>query len=236
MKVEDIFYHPTVKAIETEILDVMMDMEQPSKGESGRPAIQHLLKVRKSVLDDMFEMTDEYKQLLSEFNNSLKSALCEMRQQLIEMHDATSKSALPGLEYDARVFMMEKYPETHPIQSMRAKKIWGVLNNSHDNYNPMYEDGVNGAMCDDIDKLQSEKEILYLSDEMDNWNGGLDIEKTSDMNLCYGFHNLFNNCEFSIFDLLWVRDFRIEVTCTSVHDTGSTGVDDIDWRKCDYYD
>lgn len=76
--------------------------------------------------------------------------------------------------------------------------------------------------------------MLYLSNRTDNWNEGLDRVKTSDLHLCYGVHNLIGNNDFSIFDLLWVRDFEIEVKCETSHCTGSEDWDDIAWNKCDY--
>ena len=44
--------------------------------------------------------------------------------------------------------------------------------------------------------------------------------------------------EFSIFDLLWVRDFNIEINIEADYDTYSTDShgDDLDWGKYDYYD
>lgn len=38
-----------------------------------------------------------------------------------------------------------------------------------------------------------------------------DREMTKDMHLTRVFHNIYEHMEFSIFDLLWVRDFNIEV-------------------------
>ena len=63
-----------------------------------------------------------------------------------------------------------------------------------------------------------------------------DREMTKDMHLTWVFHNIYEHMEFSIFDLLWVRDFSIEISCESTHCTGSEEWDDIDWSKCDYYD
>lgn len=54
--------------------------------------------------------------------------------------------------------------------------------------------------------------MLYLSEKTDNWNEGLNPELTSDMHLIYPFHNLYEHTCFSIFDLLWVRDFNVEIS------------------------
>ena len=58
------------------------------------------------------------------------------------------------------------------------------------------------------------------------------------MHLIFPFHNLYSHMEFSIFDLLWVRDFNIEVNAevdSNTYNNDDYG-DDLDWNKSDYYD
>lgn len=234
--VQEIFNSPAVKAVELEILDVMMDEERSFRNDLSKVAVQHLLKVRKRLLDQMFVLTDEYELLLSEFNESLIKAQCEMRCQLLAMRHSIQNTDLHEVELIGKVFMSYKYSGIHPVQSMRAKKIWGVLNGSYDSYMPLYKDGINELHLYKDEDIPSENYVIYLSKDTDNWNEGLDREKTADLHLCYAFHNLYEHNDFSIFDLLWVRDYCIEVSCESSHCTGSTDGDDIHWRKYDYYD
>lgn len=236
MTIQEVFESPEVKAIEIDILDVAMDEERSSQNPQGKVAIQHLLSLRRQVLNRMFVLTDEYKQLLAEFNEKLIDALTEMRRQTISMRDGVIAANVHGIETVGKVYMSYKYPENHPVQTMRAKKIWCIINNSYDTYMPMYEDGADNLTLSEYGEVPSVNQVLYLSEDVDNWNEGLDQEKTADMHLCHGFHNLIDHNDFSIFDLLWVRDFSIEITCESKHCTGSEDWDDIDWRKCDYYD
>lgn len=236
MTIQEVFESPEVKAIEIEILDVAMDEERSWRNPQGKVAIQHLLSLRRQVLNRMFVMTYEYKQLLAEFNEKLIDALTKMRRQTISMRDGVIAANVQGIETVGKVYMNYKYPENHPVQTMRAKKIWGIINNSYDTYMPMYEDGADNLTLSEYGEVPSVNQVLYLSEDVDNWNEGLDQEKTADMHLCHGFHNLIDHNDFSIFDLLWVRDFSIEITCESKHCTGSEDWDDIDWRKCDYYD
>ena len=114
--------------------------------------------------------------------------------------------------------------------------MWNVLNGSYDKFMPLYKDGVNDIYFTGQETIPSEKEAVYLSEETENWNEGLDREKTKDMKLCYAFHNLYAHTFFSVFDLLWVRDFCIEINVESTYYTGSTDWDDIDWEKYDYND
>ena len=62
------------------------------------------------------------------------------------------------------------------------------------------------------DILNQDYNMLYLSEKTDNWNEGLNPELTSGMHLIYSFHNLYEHTCFSIFDLLWVRDFNVEIS------------------------
>ena len=58
------------------------------------------------------------------------------------------------------------------------------------------------------------------------------------MHLVYAFFNLYNHTSFSIFDLLWVRNFNIEITVETDYDTYLSDFEgeDIDWKKFDYWD
>ena len=54
--------------------------------------------------------------------------------------------------------------------------------------------------------------------------------------LIHPVHYLLDHTCFSIFDLLWVRDFNVEITVETNYDTYSeySEYDDLDWTKCDY--
>lgn len=236
MTAKEIFGHPAVKAVEIEILGIVGDEKHYRTGKDAKLAVQHLLSVRKRIINGMFEWTDEYFLLLSEFNKALVHAQCEMRERLSRLSESINETGLENMEFQGKVFLSYKYSEIHPVQSIRAKKMWNVLNGSYDKFMPLYKDGVNDIYFTGQETIPSEKETVCLSEETENWNEGLDKEKTKDMKLCYAFHNLYTHTAFSIFDLLWVRDFSIEINAESTLYTGSTDWDDIDWMKYDYND
>jgi hypothetical protein len=117
--------------------------------------------------------------------------------------------------------------------------MWAILNGSIDKYIPLYEDGVDLISVSSWDsEIPTEHQVLYLDDKLDNWNENLDRKLTEDMHLTFPFHNLYSHMEFSIFDLLWVRDFNIEVNAevdSNSYNNDDYG-DDLDWNKCDYFD
>ena len=189
----------------------------------------------------MFVLDEQNKQLLAEFNEAMKQQLIEMRKRTIDLYNKVYKPDMNGrINVIGKCFMGYEYSKIHPVQSMRAKKMWAVLNASLDDYIFLYHE--DGLCCFDISsddpKIESENEFLYLNEELDNWNEGLDREMTEDMHLTYAFHNLFSHLDFSIFDLLWVRDFNIELHVEYDYHTYKNNEygDDLDWEKCDYFE
>ena len=93
--------------------------------------------------------------------------------------------------------------------------MWDILNGTIDDFIPLYHNGFGQFRIDTyhspVPTIESEHQMLYLSEETDNWNEGLDGKLTKDMHLIFAFHDLFEHMEFAIFDLLWVRDFNIEL-------------------------
>ena len=242
MTVQEIYNSTPVQSIEEQILDLYHEIEgHRSTYEENKKAIRSFLEVRKRILDSMFVMDEQNKKLLAEFNEAMKQQLIEMRKRAIDLYNDVYKPNMIGrIEVVGKCFMGYKYSEIHPVQSMRAKKMWAVLNGSLDDYIFLYhEDGVNRfEISSDDPKIESENEFLYLLKEAENWNAGLDREFTSDMYLTYAFHNLFSHLDFSIFDLLWVRDFNIELHvehCYHTYDSEEYG-DNLDWTKSDYHE
>ena len=178
MTVKEIFDHPAIKAVEMEILDTIRDEERCRKGEDAKLAVQHLLSVRKRIINGMLEWTDEYFSLLSEFNNALVHAQFEMRERLSRLSESVNETGLENLEFQGKVFLSYKYSEIHPVQSIRARKMWNVLNGSYDEFMPLYKDGANDIYFKGKETIPSEKEDIYLSEETENWNEGIDREKT----------------------------------------------------------
>lgn len=242
MTVQEIFNSTAVRSVEEQILDLYHETERKHWcNDENKKAIKSLLEVRRRILNSMFVLDEQNKQLLAEFNEAMKQQLIEMRKRVIDLYNSVYKPDMGGtVEVEGKCFMGYEYSKIHPVQSMRAKKMWAVLNGSLDDYIFLYcEDGVNSFYINNYDpKIESENELLYLNEELDNWNEGLDSEMTKDMHLTYAFHNLFSHLDFSIFDLLWVRDFNIEIHVEYNYHTYENEEygDDLDWEKCDYWD
>ncbi len=185
--------------------------------EEGKNIISRLFDIRKGLLDEMFVMNEEYKLLLNNFNEALKAELIDMRLKVIESYN-TIASMHPNdyVRVDAKCYMACDYPKLHPVQTQRAKQMWKILSGVCGYYDPKYKDGVLGFeyRYDAKEKENdSENHLLYMKKEPYNWNEGLDEKLTQGMNLLYAFYNLYHHCKtFSLFDLLWVRNFKTDIT------------------------
>ena len=243
-KVQEIFNSTAIKDIEYEILLMQHEVEKRHfEYEAGEEVIMCLLGTRKSLLNKMFVMDEKSKNLLSDFNEALKAQMIEMRKRALSIYASNVNSGLlPSFSLRGRCFLGYDYSKIHPVQTMRARKMWAVLNGSLTDYMPLYMDGVDNFELEYVagreSYFPSENQLLYLDEKIDNWNDELDQEMTKAMHLIHPFHNLYSHMDFSIFDLLWVRDFNIEISLESDYNTypKDTKDDDLDWSNYDFYD
>ena len=169
-KVQDIFNSTAVRDVEIEILNTQYEMEKRRySSEAGEQVIKTLLGTRRTLLNHMFVMDEQSKQLLSDFNEALKAQMIEMRQKAITLFESTIASNVPAsFDLKAKCFLGYEYSKIHPVQTIRAKKMWAVMNGTLDDYMPLYWDGAwafdmeyrNGKMG----HIPSENEMLYLND------------------------------------------------------------------------
>ena len=102
MTVQEIFNSPAVIEIELQIILLLRKSEKNWRsGDADGIALTHLLKVRKNLLDSMFVMNDEYKALLTDFNDALTKQLLVMCQRTIQMRDAILQTNIDGDSMEA---------------------------------------------------------------------------------------------------------------------------------------
>lgn len=239
MTVQEIFNLPAIKEIEKEILGLQWEIEHPrGRNKTQKELIKQLIKIRKRLLDHEFVMDEHYKRLLEEFNGAMRNQLIKMRIETIKAYTATINAGVSGeIEAIGKCFMGYEYSKIHPVQTIRAKKMWAVLNGTLDDYVSLYWGGVtsNGWIYKGGEP-ESENMMLYLNENTDNWNEGFNNELTKDMNLIHAVHNLYEHTTFSIFDLLWVRNFNMEIHVEADYSTYEEDYDDdLDWSKYDFY-
>lgn len=214
MTVQDIFNTVEVREVEKEMLSIIDENERHRCSDDVyKEAIKRLMSIRKRILDSKFVMDENYRSLLSDFNEALITQAVEMRARVITLHNASINCEINcEIVTTGKCFLGYKYSSIHPVQTMRSKKIWDILSGSYDDFMPLYYNGACGFSIKNGKKPESINQMLYLKDSLDNWNELLDKDMTKDMQLIHPFKALFVDMNFSIYDLLWVREFNIEIT------------------------
>ena len=97
MTVQEIFNSTPVRSIELQILSLYHETERQCwhNGENKK-AISSLLEVRKRILNSMFVLDEQNKQLLSEFNEAMKLQLIEMRKRAIDLYNKVYHPKMDG--------------------------------------------------------------------------------------------------------------------------------------------
>lgn len=244
MTVQEIFNLPHIKEVETEIISIESGFATHYDNDNEKTAmIKELLRVRKELLNQQFVMDADYAKLLAEFNEALRLQLIELKNHMVRAYDAVKASGINGeIESHGECWLGYRYSKIHPVQTIRAKKMWEILNGCIDRYVDMYDEGVFGF--DTVYRgTDYDKEHLFDGLESDGFNHNHHLEGpfTDNMHLILPTHFLFDDMSFSIFDLLWVRDFSTEVH-VEIDDwsykNSSKDTDDevlLDWDKLDYY-
>ncbi len=238
MTIEEIYNNPDLCKVEEELVRIFTRYAPVgsqyglcSFNEDGKALVRSLFDKRKKLLDDMFVMDDEYKSLLCDFNEALKAGLTDMRRKAIEAYDVVvSINTNAEVNVEARCYLGCTYPQSHPVQTQRAKQIWAILSGCCGYYYDSYEDGVMGRAYKYYAVEQdSENQLLYPSN-ITNWNEGLGSIMSQDMRLVYAFHHLHSRCHFSLLDLLWVRNFIYKIT-VSIDSHSQDALQAFEWFK-----
>ena len=124
MTVQEVFNTPAIKEIEQQIL-LLFDKSKNNwrSGDADTIAIRSLLEVRKNLLNSLFVLDEENKQLLTDFNEALKKQLLDTRDRTIKMMEAVKSAGFSGEIFaQGKCYLGYDYPLIHPVQSNRAKK------------------------------------------------------------------------------------------------------------------
>lgn len=182
-----------------------------------RHVMNYLLKERSNVLWHLNVYDDEMKQLLVDFNNALRNACAELYRRTMTIYQEClhRESILGDFEVEGKIFLGCEYPALHPVQTETAKQVWNAL--TQGGFCALYDDGCAWPLRfsreypPEHSGYETLEKWIGMEDENDNWNEGLDREWSKDLHLIQPFHNLYDHCDFSLYDLIYVREFNLEV-------------------------
>ena len=139
MTVQEIFNTKAVQEIETEILNLQYETEKRKLFRDYEGvAIERLLGIRRNILNEYYVMDENYKQLLCEFNEALKLQLIDMRNRTIKFFESVKDNDVKNnMVVKGKCFLGYEYSKIHPVQTIRAKKMWAMLNGTMDDFMPV---------------------------------------------------------------------------------------------------
>lgn len=213
MDVVKIFEEPRVALIEKEIAFLH---ERYCGRDEQENVVQYLLNIRHSLLRELNVYDEEMQTMLVSFNNRLQSAAITLYNKVKVLADEYADRYGSSHEYEinGKLFLGFNYPEKHPLQTERAKSVWEAL--TQGGYYPLYSDGCTWELRvtfqkSDFNAYKDASHWLGLDTDTENWQEGLDRNWSEGMHLVYPFHNLYDHLGFSLYDLIYVEDFNMEV-------------------------
>lgn len=209
MDIQQIFQDPRIIMLEKEIA---RRNEHCQYTDEEKHVMKYLLKERCNVLWHLNVYNDETKRLLVDFNDALRKACAELyrRTKAVYQECLHRMDGTGTFEVEGKVFLDYEYPEQHPVQTDRAKQVWDAL--TCGGYCTLYDDNSTwGLRFSKEEQPETLEEWLGIEDPNDNWNEGLDREWSKGLHLIQPFHDLYNFCYFSLYDLIYVREFNLEV-------------------------
>lgn len=215
MTIQEVYNDPCIIMLEEDIIDGYA----PPFSNSDE-TLEYLLSKRRDMLNSLFEYNEENARLLTEFNQALRQALTDMYHRGYVLYDEQKKLTREEPYLEAICYLPQEYAKNHPIQTERADKVWGTLTSC--GVNAMYD--AEGIESFDINGKEGEEykqslmQLLFLDEQEDNWNEGLPRDWSKDMGLVHGFHTLYEGSHFSLYDLLYVREFNL-VFKTTIDET-----------------
>ena len=214
MDIKHVFEDPRIVMLEEEIARIN---EYNRYSDEEKYLMEYLLEERSSVLKRLNVDDDEMKQLLIEFNDALRNACTKLHRQTMAVYQEClhHKDYPEDFEVEGKIFLDYKYPALHPIQTETAKQVWESL--ACEGFCKLYDDGCAWPLrfsreyTPEYSGYETLENWFGMENENDNWNEGLDREWSKDLHLIHPFHNLYDHCYFSLYDLICVREFNLEV-------------------------
>ena len=168
-------------------------------------AVQKGLELRRKMLEDAFGYTGENKELLRVFCARLNDAVISLYRKAWPLYEQLNEVDMTNdITLVAKLRMV--YPELHPVQDMEEQEVWKALQEYR--YNPGVDDAFNLMHRAGHQEVYDEKAILQLQPKEQPWDEQLPEEWNQDLPLTMLFHHWHSHSFFSLYDLMYIRDFE----------------------------
>ncbi len=190
MTIEEIFNSREIRDIEERIIH-LYERKHPCDGKEDMIAIDCLLHIRKKWLDSVYTPKKIYTEAVSEFAHSIYKQIVFIKDKSIEFHETRHS----GRRTEAYFWIHPDYSSIHPIQTLRARKIWKIL--YHQN---IVRNKLNYSQGDWVHRFECDEDscTVLIRPEMS------EEEKQA----VYLLSNFYRSSVLSMFDIIWIRNFQ----------------------------
>lgn len=168
-------------------------------------SVQKGLELRRRILEDSFEHTDENKELLRSFCSRLNNAVISMYRKAWPIYEQLAQTNMTeDITLVAKLRMA--YPELHPIQDEEEQEVWNALQVWR--YNSGFDNAFTLMYRQEHQEVYNEDAILQLHPKDEPWDEQLPGEWSCGLPLSLLFHHWHTHSFFSLYDLMFISDIE----------------------------
>lgn len=168
-------------------------------------AVQKGLELRRKLLEESFEYTEENKELLRAFCLRLSDAVISLYRKAWPMYMQLAQTNMTN-DITMVAKLRVAYPESHPIQDEEEKEVWNALQEYR--YNLGFDDAFSLMCRQGHQEVYNEDAILQLHRKDEQWDEQLPEEWNQDLPLTMLFHHWHSHSFFSLYDLMYINDIE----------------------------
>ena len=168
-------------------------------------AVRKGFEIRRRMLEESFEYTEENKEQLKVFCARLNDAVIKLYRKAWPIYEQLAQTNMTNdITLVAKLRM--SYPESHSIQDEEEQEVWKALQLWR--YNPGFADAFTLMLRQGHQEVYDEDAILQLHPKDEPWDEQLPDEWNQDLPLTMLFHHWHTHSFFSLYDLMFISDIE----------------------------
>ena len=168
-------------------------------------AVQRGLELRRKMLEESFEYTEDNKELLRAFCLHLNDAVIRLYRKAWTIYEQLAQTNMTkDITLVAKLRLV--YPESHPIQDDEEQEVWDALQVWR--YNSGFDNAFSLMLRTGHQEVYDEDAILQLHPKDEPWDEQLRDEWNQALPLTSLFHHWHSHSHFSLYDLMYIHNIE----------------------------
>ena len=204
-----------VRKLEERIVELY---EKGANDDKTSDEIESLLMERWRLMHRSIVWDEDFIAKLVAMNEKMKQALIDMRNLALNTYTHLLTNCPDEKEFDVtgRLFVDDLEMEGWECGSHMSDYLSEILQTPE--YAGLYRYGVAHEVIFEsadrpygINENNTEMNMLYMAELPENWNEHMDREKTANLNIIYGVHNMIDHCHWTLQDLINVKSYKSKI-------------------------